>query len=76
MIQQALRILGTDRERTAMVGDRLETDILAGKKVGIRTILVLSGVTRREHLAESDIQPDWILDDIGVLAAGLDSDGN
>lgn len=76
MIQQALRVLGTDQDRTAMVGDRLETDILAGKKAGIRTILVLSGVTRREQLMESDIQPDWVLDDIGALAAALDGDAD
>jgi 4-nitrophenyl phosphatase len=76
MIQQALRVLGTDRERTAMVGDRLETDILGGKKAEIKTILVLSGVTRCEELIESDIQPDWVLDDIGALAAALDSDAD
>jgi ribonucleotide monophosphatase NagD (HAD superfamily) len=59
-----------------MVGDRLETDILGGKKAEIKTILVLSGVTRREELIESDIQPDWVLDDIGALAAALNSDAD
>jgi 4-nitrophenyl phosphatase len=76
MIQQALRVLGTATERTAIVGDRLETDILAGKKGGIRTILVLSGVAQREHLAESEIQPDWVVEDIRALAAVLSGDAN
>jgi 4-nitrophenyl phosphatase len=76
MIRQAMRILGTAPERTAMVGDRLETDILAGKKAGIRTILVLSGVARREQLAESEVQPDWVLDDIRALDAALSKDAN
>jgi 4-nitrophenyl phosphatase len=76
MIQQALRALGTAPERTAMVGDRLDTDILAGKKAGIRTILLLSGVTRREQVDGSEIQPDWILDDIRALGAALSQDAN
>jgi 4-nitrophenyl phosphatase len=59
-----------------MLGDRLETDILAGKKAGIKTILVLSGVARREQLAESDLQPDWVLDDIRAVAAALSQDAN
>jgi 4-nitrophenyl phosphatase len=74
MIRQALRILDTAPERTAMVGDRLETDILAGKRAGTKTVLVLSGVARREELGESDVQPDWVLDDIGALAAALSQD--
>jgi 4-nitrophenyl phosphatase len=76
MIRQALDILDTPPDRTAIVGDRLETDILAGKRTGIRTILVLSGVTRREQLGESDVQPDWILDDIRALGDALNQDAN
>ena len=76
MMRQALRLLGTAPERTAMVGDRLETDILAGKKAGIKTILVLSGVTQREELGESEVLPDWVFEDIGELAAALSSDAN
>jgi len=64
--------LGTDPERTAVVGDRLETDILGGKNAGVRTILVLSGVTSKELLAESPIRPDWVFDDIGALSRALE----
>jgi 4-nitrophenyl phosphatase len=76
MIQRALHVLDTLPDRTAMVGDRLETDILAGRKAGIKTILVLSGVTRRGDLAESDVQPDWVLDDIRALADALRQDAS
>jgi 4-nitrophenyl phosphatase len=71
IFQQALARLGTRPERTAMVGDRMETDILGAQNAGLRTILVLSGVTNLEQLAQSAIQPDWVLDDICALAAAL-----
>jgi ribonucleotide monophosphatase NagD (HAD superfamily) len=54
-----------------MVGDRLETDILGGQNAGLRTVLVLSGVTRREQLAQSRVQPDWVFEDIRALTAAL-----
>jgi 4-nitrophenyl phosphatase len=71
MFQQALTRLGTRPEGTAMVGDRLETDILGGIRAGLRTILVLSGVTQHEQLAQSPLQPDWVFEDIRALAAAL-----
>lgn len=67
MIDQALVALGGGRADTAVVGDRLETDILAGQRAGLRTILVLSGVTQREMLASSEIQPDEVYQDVGEL---------
>ena len=45
----ALEKLGTQPEETLAVGDRLETDILGGQRAGLRTALVLSGVTTREE---------------------------
>ncbi len=71
MFQLALARLGTAPERTAMVGDRLETDILGGLNAGLRTILLLSGVTDRELLANSSIRPEWVLEDIRALTAAL-----
>jgi len=73
MLQQALARLNTRPEHTAMVGDRLETDILGGINAGLRTVLVLSGVTNAEMLAESSIRPDWVSDDIQALAANLEN---
>jgi ribonucleotide monophosphatase NagD (HAD superfamily) len=50
-----------------MVGDRLETDIVMGRRAGMSTALVLSGVTRREDLFHSSIQPDYVLESIADL---------
>lgn len=53
-----------------MVGDRLYTDIALGK-TGLATVLVLSGETKREDIAASPFQPDFILENLGELAAVL-----
>ena len=53
-----------------IVGDRIDTDILLGRKIGIETILVLSGATTRQYLEKSKIKPDHVLRDftkIGML---------
>ncbi len=71
LFQEAMTRLQAKPENTAMVGDRLTTDIAGGIAAGIYTILVLSGVTQKEDLANSDIQPDYILADISELAARL-----
>ena len=67
MIEQALERLGAHPSETGMLGDRLETDILAGKRAGLSTILVLSGVTDSTLLAGSGIQPDLVFRDVGHL---------
>jgi 4-nitrophenyl phosphatase len=67
MVEQALAKLGAEAATTGMLGDRLETDILAGQRAGLPTLLVLSGVTKREMWAESEIQPDLVFDDIAHL---------
>jgi len=67
LIEQALARLGTPASATAILGDRLETDILAGQRTGLHTILVLSGVTDRAMLAHSEIQPDRVFADVAHL---------
>ncbi len=67
MLQLAMHRSGANAATTAMLGDRLETDILGGQNAGVRTILVLSGVTGPDELAASPIQPDLIFDDIAAL---------
>jgi 4-nitrophenyl phosphatase len=71
MFEQALARLGTRPERTGMVGDRLETDILGAMNAKLQSILVLSGVTTPEILARSSLQPDLVFDDIRALTAVL-----
>lgn len=69
MIEQALARMDAGPTQTAMLGDRLETDILAGQRAGLLTLLVLSGVTDRPLLAGSEIQPDLVFRDVGHLHA-------
>jgi len=67
MMEQALARLGARPEAAAVLGDRLETDILAGQRAGLATLLVLSGVTDRALLDGAEIQPDLVFDDVAHL---------
>jgi len=69
MFEAALRALGTTRPATLMIGDRLNTDIQGAQKAGFPAALVLTGVTSREALAASDMQPDGVYDDLPALMA-------
>lgn len=73
LFREAMSRLQASTENTAMVGDRLTTDIAGGIAAGINTVLVLSGVTQKEDLETSDIQPDYVLADISELAARLEA---
>jgi 4-nitrophenyl phosphatase len=66
---QAIARLGTTAPETAMVGDRVETDIVGGRRAGLCTILVLSGVTGEDDLARAPVQPDWVFPDLAALDA-------
>ncbi len=77
IFDEALNRLGAAREETAMVGDRLETDIVGAQAAGLKTIMLLSGVTNRQKLESSDIRPDFIYDNIQDLTNNLlRSDGH
>lgn len=67
MIDEALQSLGTTKDETIMLGDRLDTDILAGVRARMPTMLVMTGVTDRRELDASDIEPDVIVDDLEPL---------
>jgi 4-nitrophenyl phosphatase len=67
MFDAALAALGADSAETAMLGDRIETDILGAQQAGLRAILVLSGASSRADLEASPVRPDWVFDDIGAL---------
>ena len=59
--QLAMERTGCTQKETALVGDRLYTDIQCGLNAGLLSVLVLSGETTRETLAASDIKPDVVL---------------
>jgi len=53
---------------TAMVGDRMDTDVVAGIEAGLETILVLSGVTRSEDIERFPYRPSRVVDSVADLA--------
>ncbi len=57
MMHIALRTLGAYSEDSAIVGDRIDTDIVAGIESGLRTILVLTGVTSSFSLSGGKSSP-------------------
>ena len=73
IFEVSMKTLGADLATTAMIGDRLETDILGAQRAGIATIGVLSGVTTWEQLAASEIKPDTIFESIAELAEALET---
>ena len=64
MMRTALRTLGAHSEDSVMIGDRMDTDIVAGLESGLRTILVLTGVTSRDQVERFPYRPTWIRDSI------------
>ncbi|MFQ6096491.1 MAG: HAD-IIA family hydrolase [Armatimonadota bacterium] len=64
MARTGLQMLGVRPERALFVGDRLETDVARGRAAGMKTALVLTGVTSRNDLAASDLKPDYVLDSV------------
>lgn len=71
MFEAALNLLGTPAERTLMIGDRLDTDIDGAKAAGLRTALVLTGVSTRADVDASPTRPDAIYDDLNGLIRDL-----
>ena len=67
MIETTLAEVGIDPAECLMIGDRIETDILMGDRVGMTTVLVLSGVTDREMIPAADTDPDYVLDSLAEI---------
>lgn len=64
IMEQALKVLGISKERTLMIGDYYDTDIMAGMNSGIDTLLVHTGVTTKELLATYQVQPTYAIDSL------------
>lgn len=62
IMEHALNVLGTTLEKTVMVGDNYDTDIMAGINAGMDTIIVHTGVTSKEKLKDMSIQPTFSVD--------------
>lgn len=69
MMRTGLNILGCHSQDTAIIGDRMDTDIVAGIECGLDTVLVLSGVTSREEIGHFPYRPRLVLKGVGEIPA-------
>jgi NagD protein len=69
MFRSALNRIDAHSETTAMIGDRMDTDVVAGIEAGLQTFLVLTGSTRREDIAKFPFRPSHVMDSIADLVA-------
>src|SRR5207247_582445 len=67
MLRGARKELGLTTDQTIVIGDTMDTDILGGVQLGFKTILVLSGGTRREDLTRFAYRPDKVVESIADL---------
>jgi NagD protein len=67
MMRTALNTLEAHSEETAMIGDRMDTDVVAGIEAGLETILVLTGVTTRDELDSFPYRPSRIIESVAEL---------
>ncbi|MET8286945.1 HAD-IIA family hydrolase [Streptomyces sp. NPDC048448] len=67
MMRTGLNAIGAHSETSAMIGDRMDTDVLAGLEAGMETYLVLTGLTTREEIEKYPFRPSRIVDSIADL---------
>jgi NagD protein len=67
MMRSALNTIGAHSESTAMIGDRMDTDVLCGLEAGLETILVLSGISTRAEVDRFPYRPSRVLDSVADL---------
>ena len=67
MMRSALRAIGAHSESTLMIGDRMDTDIIAGLEAGLATILVLTGISTPASVELYPFRPSLVIDSIADL---------
>ena len=74
MFRSALNRIGAHSENTGMIGDRMDTDIVAGIEAGLHTVLVLTGISDAAEIERYPFRPDEVLDSVADLSrrAGRD----
>ena len=71
MMRSALNSIEAHSETTAMIGDRMDTDVLCGLEAGLHTILVLTGISTREDIEKFPYRPSRVLDSVADLLAEI-----
>jgi NagD protein len=67
MFRSALNQIGAHSEETGMIGDRMDTDVVAGIEAGLHTVLVLTGISDRAEIERYPFRPDEVLDGVHQL---------
>ena len=67
MMRTGLKLLGVHSQDAAIIGDRMDTDIVAGIESGLDTLLVLSGVTSRKEMERFPYRPRLVLSGVGEI---------
>ncbi|GAA1893000.1 MULTISPECIES: HAD-IIA family hydrolase [Streptomyces] len=67
MMRTGLNAIGAHSETSAMIGDRMDTDVLAGLEAGMETFLVLTGLTSRKDIDQHPFRPSNVVDSIADL---------
>ncbi|WP_443110931.1 HAD-IA family hydrolase, partial [Arthrobacter sp. CAL618] len=67
MFRSAMNQIDAHSETTAMIGDRMDTDIIAGMEAGLHTVLVLTGITQRADIDAYPFRPAQILESVADL---------
>ena len=71
MMRSARKALGLETAYTTVIGDTMDTDIMGGVMMGYKTILVLSGISKREEVNYYAFKPDMMLDSVADLKLPL-----
>jgi len=72
MMREGLNVIGAHSESAVMVGDRMDTDVVAGMEAGMETILVLSGVTAAADIERFPYRPSRVVDSVADLISEID----
>jgi NagD protein len=72
MMREALRAIDAHSQTTVMIGDRMDTDIVAGMEAGMQTILVLTGITSRDEAERFPYRPSHIVDSVAELVDAIE----
>ncbi len=67
MFRSAMRKIGAHSESTGMIGDRMDTDVVAGIEAGLHTVLVLTGIADQKEIEKYPFRPTEILDSVQDL---------